>query len=222
MSLQKRRIGGKEKKVKRKTWRELEQAELVERVKGISDDDLIQTSMTRYEPVIDKALKQTKFNLFGSRRKGYSTILYGNIYRGADRLYNENRAELEKIEKANLGLFTHPIGAFEDEVLIDVQYFNFPHSKKKNLFLQPWVPKTLAHVSECLSIDNVGLYSISLCYSFYDEDTISERHREVFLFHIKRFRANILGRSAKLEALLNYAMCNKNEEKVLQCDEDEV
>lgn len=221
MSLEKRQFGGKEKKVKRKAWRELMQEELVERVAGLAEEDLIQTSMSSYDPIIDKAVKHTKFNLFGARQKGHSAILYGNIYRGVDRLYYENRVELEKMQKANLGLFTHHIGAFGDEVFSELQYFNFPHSKKKNLFLQTWVPKTLAHVAECLAISNAGLYSMSLFYSFYDEDTIPERHREVFLFHVRRFRTDILGRNAKLQALLNYEESDKKIKKVLRCDEDE-
>ena len=211
MSLEKRQLGGKEKKIKRKAWRELMQEELVERVKSISDDDILDTSMRKYDPAISLAVTQIKFVLFGGKRKGRSAILYGNIYKGTDMMYSELEENFAVIGEANVELCRHPIRDVREEVLSEVQYFKFPISKKMNLKIQQWVPDLLSHVSECLAIDIAGLYGMSLCYALYDEDTISEDYRLIFKTHVEQFRHKVEGKSYKLQILLNHM---KNEEGV--------
>ena len=211
MSLEKRQFGGKEKKVKRKAWRELMQEELVERVKGISDDDIIDTSMMSYDPIINLAIKQIKFSLYGARRKGHSAILYGNMYRGVDMMYCDIKDGIEILGEANVVLSQHPNPEIRIEVLEETKYFKFPISKKLNLKLQPWVPETLLHVSECLDIAIGGMYGMSLCYSLYEERAVSEEYRLVMEGFVERFRQKIEGKSSKLQILLNHT---KNEEDV--------
>ena len=211
MSLQKRQFGGKEKKVKRKAWRELRQEELVERAKGISEDNIVDTSMASYDPVINAALKQIKFSLYGARRKGHSALLYGNMYRGTDMMYHDIKDGIEILGEANVVLSQHPNPEIREEVLKETKYFKFPISKKLNLKLQPWVPEILLHVSECLDINIGGMYGMSLCYSLHEEKAVSEDYRYEMGAYVKRFRQKIEGKSSKLQILLNHT---KNEEDV--------
>lgn len=209
MSLEKRSFGGKEKRVKRKAWREMKQEELVERVKGVADDDLVDTGMRSYDPVINLALRQIKFSLYGARRKGHSAILYGNMYRGVDMMYCDIKDGIEILGEANVVLSQHPNSEIREEVLKETKYFKFPVSKKLNLKLQPWVPEILLHVSECLDINIGGMYGMSLCYSLHEEKAVSEDYRYEMDAHVKHFRHKIEGKSYKLQILLNHT---KNEE----------
>jgi len=152
MSLESKTLDGSEKKVERKPWRELKQSELDERVRSISDSELIDTSTTSYDPVINLALGQIQFELYGAKSKGHSSMLYGNLYRGTDMLSYDIGKEIKILGEASLLLFKHPNPEVREEVLREVVYYKFSHSKKMNLKIQTWVPNSLSNIAKRINI----------------------------------------------------------------------
>jgi hypothetical protein len=209
MSLESKTLDGSEKKIKRKPWRELKQSDLDERVRSIPAESIIETSMRSYDPVTIPALSQLKFNLYGAKRKGQSTLLNGNIHKGADMMYNELKDEIKILGEANVRLSAHPVESMSDEAVKEVVHLKFPNSPKKNLRLQQWVPELLDYVSECLNITTVGLYGMALCYSLCEEEAVSEDSREILSDNVKHFRKKIISREYKMKVLLDHI---KNEE----------
>jgi hypothetical protein len=209
MALQVDKLDGSERKIKRKPWRELKQSELVERIYSLPKDEVIETSMTAYDPTILLALTQVKFSLYGGRRKGQSAILNGNVHKGADMISHTLKDEIHVLSEAGAKLYNHPVADVREEVLREVLYLDFKHSIKKKLWVQEWVPESLSYVAECLNIATVGLYSIALCYALYEEEIVSEDYKEILLTHVKHFRVKVEGRAYKLAILLNHI---KNEE----------
>lgn len=214
MSLEISELNGSESKIKRKPWRELKQSELVERIRSLPEDEIVETSMRSYDSVVIPALMQIKFSLYGSRRKGQSAILYSNIHRGADLLTHSLKEKTEIINEANVKLFDYPVVEISEEVTREVTYLQFKNNRKKKLRLQQWVPESLGYVAECLNISTTGLYGMCLCFSLCEEGAVSEEYREVMALNVKRFRNKVDGRALKLKMLLNLTVDEEGNTRV--------
>jgi len=202
MPLESKALDGSESKIKRKPWRELQQNELVERVRSLAKDSLVETGMRAYDPTIFKVLTQVYRKTKGTKLRVTKALLYGNLYRGTDLLYQDVKSNLVIYEKANEVLTDHAINLFRDLVTAEEVYYKFPNSKKVRIMTQAWVPRTLGDVCEKASISIAGMYSVALCYSLYDEELANVEDRAKIEFYVKRFRDAIKTKAEGFERIL--------------------